>query len=220
MTNYIIVSHSTYILITIVRYKITIIIYPLEKMKAIKKIAEKHDMKVHLDGARIFNAVVETGIPLTEWAKECDDITFCLSKGLGCPVGSMLSGDKAFIEEAKRYRKMLGGGMRQIGYLAAAGIYALENHVERLKEDHDNCRLIADAIRGTSWGRVVTCGTNILFFTSDTHDIEKLVAAFNADGIMVLYEAGACRLVTNIGISKSDAEEIAAYFRAFDPEAL
>ena len=196
------------------------LIYPLEKMKAIKKIAEKHGMKVHLDGARIFNAVVETGIPLTEWAKECDDITFCLSKGLGCPVGSMLSGDKAFIEEAKRYRKMLGGGMRQIGYLAAAGIYALENHVERLKEDHDNCRLIADAIRGTSWGRVVTCGTNILFFTSDTHDIEKLVTRFNADGIMVLYEAGACRLVTNIGISKSDAEEIAAYFRAFDPEAI
>ncbi|MGN0906657.1 MAG: threonine aldolase family protein, partial [Bullifex sp.] len=196
------------------------LIYPLEKIKAIKRIAENHGMKVHLDGARIFNAVVETGISLSEWARECDDITFCLSKGLGCPVGSMLSGDRAFIEEAKRLRKMLGGGMRQVGYLAAAGIYALENHVERLKDDHENCRLIRDAIASTSWGKIVTCGTNILFFTSETHDIEKLVKKFNEDGIMVLYEAGACRLVTNIGISKQDAEEIAAYFTSFDPEAL
>ncbi|MDD7271504.1 MAG: GntG family PLP-dependent aldolase [Spirochaetales bacterium] len=196
------------------------LIYPLEKMQKIKAIAEKHNMKVHLDGARIFNAVVETGIPLSTWAKCADDVTFCLSKGLGCPVGSMLCGDKEFIHLARRYRKMLGGGMRQIGYLAAAGIYALNNHVERLKEDHDNCKLIKEAIESTSWARVLTYGTNILFFTSDNYDINKIVKKFNADGLLVLSECGACRVVTNIGISKQDAEEIANYIKAFDPESI
>lgn len=196
------------------------LIYPIEKMKAIKEIAERHNMKVHLDGARIFNAVVESGIELSEYAKYCDDITFCLSKGLGCPVGSMLSGDKEFIHLARRYRKMLGGGMRQIGYLAAAGIYALENHVERLKEDHENCKLIRDAVASTSWARVLTYGTNILFFTSDSYDISKIVKKFNDDGVMVLCECNACRVVTNIGISKKDAQEIANYIKAFDPESI
>lgn len=196
------------------------LIYPLEKMKSIKEIAEKHNMKVHLDGARIFNAVVETGIPLNTWAKYCDDITFCLSKGLGCPVGSILSGDKEFIHQARRYRKMLGGGMRQIGYLAAAGIYALENHVERLKDDHENCKIIKEAVEATSWARVLTYGTNILFFTSDCYDINKIVKKFNSDGILVLSEGGACRVVTNIGISKADAEEVAKYIKNFDPEYI
>ena len=196
------------------------LIYPLEKMQAIKEIAQKHNMKVHLDGARIFNAVVESGISLSTWAKYCDDITFCLSKGLGCPVGSILSGDKEFIHLARRYRKMLGGGMRQIGYLAAAGIYALENHIDRLKDDHENCKMIKEAVEATSWASVLTYGTNILFFTSDSYDINKIVKKFNQDGIMVLSECNACRVVTNIGISKSDAEEVASYIKNFDPECI
>lgn len=196
------------------------LIYPLEKMARIKEIAEKHNMKVHLDGARILNAVVETKIELSTWAKYCDDVTFCLSKGLGCPVGSILSGDKEFIHQARRYRKMLGGGMRQIGYLAAAGIYALENHIDRLRDDHENCKMIKEAVESTSWARVLTYGTNILFFTSDSYDINKIVKKFNQDGILVLSEGGACRVVTNIGISKPDAEEVANYIKNFDPECI
>ena len=100
------------------------------------------------------------------------------------------------------------------------GIYALNNHVERLKDDHENCKLIKEAIESTSWARVLTYGTNILFFTSDNYDINKLVKKFNADGLFVLSECGACRVVTNIGISKQDAEEIANYIKAFDPESI
>jgi threonine aldolase len=123
-------------------------IIPLEVMDAVKAIGDAHDIAVHVDGARIFNAVVATGIPAREYASRAHSITFCLSKGLGCPVGSVLCGTREFIGKARRVRKMLGGGMRQAGILAAAGLYALEHNIDRLAEDHANAKRLSEAIVG------------------------------------------------------------------------
>lgn len=121
-------------------------IYPFETIKAIREICQKRKLALHIDGARIFNALVETGQKPAEIGALTDSISVCLSKGLGAPVGSILIGSAEFIAEARRVRKVMGGGMRQAGYLAAAGIYALDHHVERLKEDHENARKIATAL--------------------------------------------------------------------------
>lgn len=115
-------------------------IYTLEEIKPIKAICEQHDLKLHLDGARFFNALVETGDSPKDWGAMFDTISICLSKGLGCPVGSVLLGNKVDIKRARKVRKAFGGGMRQAGFLAAAAIYALDHHVDRLKEDHARAR--------------------------------------------------------------------------------
>ena len=121
-------------------------IYPFETIKAIREVCQKRKLALHIDWARIFNALVETGQKPAEIGAQTDSISVCLSKGLGAPVGSVLIGSAEFIAEARRVRKVMGGGMRQAGYLAAAGIYALDHHVERLKEDHENARKIATAL--------------------------------------------------------------------------
>lgn len=111
-------------------------IIPLSVHQEIRALAQERNIRVHLDGARLFNAVVASGISAAEYAAQADSVTFCLSKGLGCPIGSVLCGTAEFIAQARRVRKMLGGGMRQVGILAAAGLYALEHHIDRLEEDH------------------------------------------------------------------------------------
>jgi len=121
-------------------------IFPIADIEAISALCVFWNIRRHCDGARIFNAQVATGIDVKEWARHFDSISFCLSKGLGCPVGSVLLGDKEFRDRAHRYRKMLGGGMRQAGFLAAAGIYALDHHIDRLAEDHENAKSIANAL--------------------------------------------------------------------------
>jgi threonine aldolase len=121
-------------------------VYPLETLREIRGIASTHGMAVHLDGARMFNASIATGTPVHEIAAQADSVTFCLSKGLGAPVGSVVVGARAFVERARRARKMLGGGMRQAGILAAAGIVALERMVDRLREDHENARVLAEGL--------------------------------------------------------------------------
>ncbi len=121
-------------------------IFPIGDIEEISMFCRLWGISIHCDGARIFNAQVATGIPVKEYARHFDSICFCLSKGLGCPVGSILLGDKNFRDRAHRYRKMLGGGMRQAGFLAAAGIYALKHHVDRLAEDHENAKILAQAI--------------------------------------------------------------------------
>jgi threonine aldolase len=113
-------------------------IFPLEEMEAIRNLADEKGLLVHLDGARIWNAHVATGIPLTEYGRLADTLSVCLSKGLGAPIGSVVVGDFEFVQEARRTRKMFGGGMRQVGIIAAAGIYALEHNLKRLSEDHEN----------------------------------------------------------------------------------
>lgn len=121
-------------------------IFPIGQIKEISEVAKKHNIKMHLDGARLMNAVVATGVEAAEWASYFDSVSICLSKGLGAPVGSVVAGTEAFIERAHRYRKTYGGGMRQAGLLAAAGKYALENNVERLAEDHTNALTFAESV--------------------------------------------------------------------------
>jgi threonine aldolase len=121
-------------------------IYPLEEIIRIRELAEEVGLQTHLDGARLFNASVATGIDPKEYACYFDSVSFCLSKGLGCPVGSLVVGSAELLDKVHRYRKMFGGGMRQVGILAAAGMYALDNNISRLKEDHDNAKELGGAL--------------------------------------------------------------------------
>jgi threonine aldolase len=121
-------------------------IYPLEEIKKIRKATKPLGTKMHLDGARLWNATIATGIPLDEYAKHFDSVSVCLSKGLGAPIGSVISGGSDFIQIARRNRKMFGGGMRQVGIIAAAGIYAIENNFNRLVEDHRNAKVLAQGL--------------------------------------------------------------------------
>ncbi len=121
--------------------------YRLEEIRPIRKVCEEHQLKLHLDGARLFNALVETGESTQDVGAVFDSISICLSKGLGAPVGSVLIGEAEFIRQARRFRKVMGGGMRQAGYLAAAGIYALDNQRERLKEDNDRAKRLGAVLQ-------------------------------------------------------------------------
>lgn len=121
-------------------------IYNLSEIKPIYDLTRKKGLALHLDGARLYNALVETGESPQEWGGHFDSISLCLSKGLGAPVGSLLIGEKSFIHEARRVRKAMGGGMRQAGYLAAAGLFALEHHIDRLKEDHEHAHILEKAL--------------------------------------------------------------------------
>lgn len=121
-------------------------IYTLEEVKPIKALCDKHGIKLHLDGARLFNALVASGESTKDWGAQFDTISICLSKGLGCPIGSVLLGTKADIKRARKIRKSFGGGMRQAGYLAAAAIYALDHHVDRLAEDHARSKVIGQML--------------------------------------------------------------------------
>ncbi|MBL7806233.1 MAG: aminotransferase class I/II-fold pyridoxal phosphate-dependent enzyme [Saprospiraceae bacterium] len=139
--------------------------YDLETIRQIGAVCRKHGMAYHMDGARLFNALVETGNTPEEIGAEMDSISICLSKGLGAPVGSVLLGTQTFIKEARRVRKAMGGGMRQVGYLAAAGIYALNHHVTRLREDHQNARTLATILETLPWVcNIRPVQTNILIF--------------------------------------------------------
>ncbi len=121
-------------------------IFPLDTIKEIRELADAHDLSMHLDGARLWNASIATGIPEVEYARYFDSVSVCLSKGLGAPVGSLVAGSTSFAESAHRYRKIYGGGMRQAGLLAAAGIYALDNHRDRLEDDHARAKRLGEAL--------------------------------------------------------------------------
>lgn len=139
--------------------------WKLQEMQHIKDMCDKHQLKLHLDGARIFNAIVHKGYSAKEAGSLFDTISICLSKGLGAPVGSVILGDKETIKKAKRYRKLFGGGMRQAGYLAAAGIFALDNHIERLKEDHIRAKRLEEALNKMHYiAEVFPVETNIVVF--------------------------------------------------------
>lgn len=139
--------------------------YRLSEVTPIAAVCKKHDLKLHLDGARLFNALAETGERTQDWGDAFDSISICLSKGLGAPVGSLLIGNQAFIKKSRRLRKAFGGGMRQAGFLAAAGIYALDNNVKRLKEDNDNAKKIGEILRGCSFvENLRPVMTNIVIF--------------------------------------------------------
>jgi threonine aldolase len=140
-------------------------LYRLSEIRAIREVCERHGLALHLDGARLFNALVETGENPSDYGRHFDTISICLSKGLGAPVGSVLAGSVELIREARRVRKVFGGGWRQAGYLAAAGIYALDHHIDRLRDDHRRARVIAEALRAQPWVRdILPVDTNIVIF--------------------------------------------------------
>jgi len=185
-------------------------IWPLSVAREILEIAHAHGVPVHLDGARIFNASVATGFPVSELVRGFDSVMFCLSKGLGCPVGSLLCGSREFIEEARRVRKALGGGMRQAGILAAAGLYALEHHVERLAEDHENARILAQGLSEIPCLSVTPPETNIVLVEIlRGPTAAELAERLKRRGVLVApagagTEARKLRLVTHLDVSRED----------------
>ena len=184
-------------------------IYPPERLKEIVKVAHGRGVPVHMDGARVFNSAVALGKSVAEITEGVDVVMFCLSKGLGAPVGSMVVGSREFIDEAWCSRKRLGGGMRQAGILAAAGIYALENNVERLAEDHANARRLAEAL-GSMDGLEVDMEqvqTNIIMVrtAAPAPDAEELCRRMNAAGVRVdPMGKNLTRLVTHLDVSSED----------------
>ncbi len=184
--------------------------YTLPILDEIRALASKHGLFVHMDGARLFNASIASGISARDIAARTDTITFCLSKGLGAPVGAMLCGTRAFIAEARRVRKMLGGGMRQAGILAAAGIYALTHNVERLAEDHENAKVLARALCGSSWAKLNPDDvvTNILYVDTKKGAADMVVAALEKKGVLSGSASdSSIRFVTHLDVSRKDVEE-------------
>lgn len=185
--------------------------YKLNELKAVSDFARKNNLKVHMDGARLFNASEASGISVRKICSHVDTVTFCLSKGLGAPVGSMLCGNEKFIAQARRVRKMLGGGMRQVGILAAAGIYALENNIKRISVDHANAKLLAETLAELRWAEIDPgkVETNILYFSTGERKAETVVAALAKKGILSgALDSNSIRFVTHLGISEEDTKEI------------
>lgn len=181
---------------------------PLDVMDSLTAAAKETGMRVHLDGARIFNAEVALGVPAARLARGADTVSFCLSKGLGCPVGSLLCGERDVIAEARRFRKMLGGGMRQAGILAAAGVYALEHNIERLAEDHENARRLADGLRTMPAFRPNNPQTNIVTVDIVEGTLEEWLNAFREAGVLaVAFGPQRMRMVTHINITSADIDE-------------
>jgi threonine aldolase len=167
-------------------------------------------LKFHLDGARIFNASVGLKVPVTEFTKHVDSVTFCLSKGLSCPVGSIVAGSKEFILKARKFRKMLGGGMRQAGIIASFGVVALEpKWIKRLEEDHKNAKILADGLKNPdSLIKVHKPDTNIViveFLTSV--DISKIITELSGQGLLAFsISKNKIRFVTHYGIQEDDIQ--------------
>jgi threonine aldolase len=176
-------------------------VVPIEQMRAVRRFADDRGIGVHVDGARIWNAHVATGTPLAEYGAVADAMAVCLSKGLGAPVGSLIIADRARIDDARVWRKRLGGGMRQVGILAAAGLYALDHHLERLAEDHENARLLAAAC-GVDPRSVAT---NIVVV--DVPDAGAVVSAAREHGVLAsAVGPRALRMVTHLGVTREQCE--------------
>jgi threonine aldolase len=189
-------------------------VYPLEVIRAISTLARARGLAMHLDGARLLNACVAAGIPAAEYTQYFESCTLCLSKGLGAPVGSVIAASADFIKRARRYRKMFGGSMRQAGILAAAGIYALEHNVERLAEDHQHAKLLAERLSGAKGMRLNPheVETNIVFIRLDpaaAHlDAYALMRGMRERGVLALAQnATTMRLVTHLDITREQVEE-------------
>ena len=184
--------------------------YSLQQMQEIAAVCKKHNLKYHLDGARIFNAIVENDYTTSDIGKCFDSISVCLSKGLGAPVGSVLLGDKEFIRKARRVRKVFGGGMRQAGYLAAAGIYALDHNVTRLKEDHIRAATLANTMKQLSYiDNVLPVDTNIIIFNlNEKLKPEEFVQKLAANGIKATgFGKQAIRFVTHLDFTDEMLEK-------------
>jgi threonine aldolase len=179
--------------------------YDFSEMKEIGEVCREHKLAFHLDGARVWNAIIAKNETPKQYGELFDSISICLSKGLGAPVGSLLLGKKDFIKRARRIRKVFGGGMRQAGFLAAAGIYAMQNHVQRLKDDHAHARQIADVLSKRSFVKqVLPVETNIIIFeVNGPHTAAQWVAKLKENNILgYAIAADRVRLVVHLDISK------------------
>lgn len=193
-------------------------IWPLEDLMALGALAEQQGLAYHMDGARLLNAVIASGVAARDFAKPFDSLWIDLSKGLGCPVGAVLAGSREFIEEAWRLKQRVGGAMRQAGIIAAAGIYALEHNVERLVEDHANARLLAESLRNLPGVSVdpETVETNIVFFDIAGSGLtaDAFCAALKQKGIDLGGAGTRVRVVTHLDISRADIEAAVEAIRA------
>jgi len=192
-------------------------VFPLDKMKDIRNLALGYDLPVHLDGARLFNACVAADIPPEEYARQVDSLSFCFSKGLGAPVGSILAGTAEFIKRAHRYRKMLGGSMRQAGILAAAALYALDNNIERLADDHAGAKRLAEALGNIDGVQIQNepVETNLVFFdvAGAGKNALEIMNEARERGVLINPENfTVMRAVTHLGVSAGDIEKAIGVF--------
>lgn len=187
-------------------------VLPLEAARAIREVALRHGLPVHLDGARLWNVAAASGVPEREFAGCADTVMVTLSKGLGCPVGSMLAADEATIERARIVRRRLGGSMRQAGILAAAGLYALDNHRERLREDHMRARRLAELTRGLAGVRVIEPQTNIVMFdlALSGRSAADVVARLKERGVLMTeFTERRVRAVTHLDVDDAGIDRAA-----------
>jgi threonine aldolase len=192
-------------------------VVPMGNLVALRKIADKHKLKIHFDGARVFNASTATGIPVKEYAAIGDSLMFCLSKGLSAPAGSMLVGNRDFIDYARRIRKALGGGLRQVGVLAAPGIVALTEMVGRLNEDHDKAQKFALGIAQLPGVKLdinhVQTNMIIFDFQHPRFSITKLLEELKARGVLAMTVRGGIRFVMHKDLDESDVERAIEAFK-------
>ena len=192
--------------------------YTLDQIRPISELCRKSGLAIHLDGARLFNVLVETKETTKEYGKYFDSISICLSKGLGAPVGSVLTGNKEFITEARRFRKVMGGGMRQAGYIAAAGIYALDNHVSRLKEDNDKAKALGKVLQDLNYVvNMRPVETNIVIFDIvDTIDASLFLDYLKANGISASsFGPQTIRFVTHLDVTNEMIQKTIETLKGF-----
>ncbi|MFG0519064.1 low-specificity L-threonine aldolase [Kluyvera intermedia] len=188
-------------------------VLPQAYLKEAWDFTRERGLALHVDGARIFNALVSYGCELKEITQYCDSFTICLSKGLGTPVGSLLVGNQDYIKRANRWRKMTGGGMRQAGFLAAAGLYALKNNVARLQDDHDNAAWLAEQLREIG-ADVMRHDTNMLFVRVGDANASAL-GAFMQDRGVLINASPVVRLVTHLDVNRQQLAEVVGHWKAF-----
>lgn len=188
---------------------------PLEYLARVASFAKENHLCTHLDGARLFNAAIASHVSAKEIVKHFDSVTFCLSKGLGAPVGSLICSDKEFIKKARRLRKMVGGGMRQAGILAAAGLYALEHNIDRLAEDHENAKFLGEELnRLEPLQGKVKVQTNMIFVDVGPMGKTEIPVFLESKGIIIL-PSETLRLVTHLDVTRKDMERVLIAFREF-----
>jgi len=194
-------------------------VWDIDEAKRLRETCTRRGLILHMDGARIFNALAVDGHSAKEWGSLFDSVSICLSKGLGAPVGSVLVGPHDFIHQARRVRKRFGGGMRQAGMLAAAGLYALDHHIIRLQEDHDRARTLADALDRSGWAlSVLPVRTNIVVFNVVGGKDEQLLSALRTEGILaVRFGAGMVRMVTHLDIDDAAIDHVTTTLRRIRP---
>jgi len=187
-------------------------VIPQAYVEEVAEFAREAGLGMHLDGARVFNAVVASGLSLAEICAPYDSVSICLSKGLGTPVGSVLCGSRGFIESSHRWRKMLGGGLRQAGILAAAGLHALDHHVDRLADDHANAARLADGLRGIEGLTVRGPFTNMVFVDFPTAHVERVGQAYRTAGIVASVGVHT-RFVTHLDVDAAKIDHVIATTR-------